>query len=426
MIHYMTTQGLGQPWVGNELREVDAAGVPFRLHAMRAPEQELFSSEWAAELNRATRTLYPIGAIELIVSLVAAPVFFGGRFFGALMNAVFGERESMRARVATFWHLLVACHWARLNRHDQVSHIHAQWAHSSGSIGMYGARLLGVPFSFTGHAADLFRNRVALADKIHRAEFIVCISSFHRDFFLKHGARMEQLEIAYCGIDTSLFTPSLRGREPGVRFRIISAGRLVDKKGFEFLIDACKLLADRGRVFECVIAGSGPSYTSLCERIARCGLDETITVTGEPLKQEEIPEIMHGGDAFVLACVWAKDNDVDGLPQLTMEAMACGLPAITTRLVGNPDLVVDGESGLLVEPEDAAQLAAAIERLMDDPKLATKLAEGGLRHVHERFDVSRSLMPLIDRFRASLGSKVISNTQSDSIETASEPMKSSE
>jgi len=403
MIHYMTTQGLGQPWVGNELNQLRAAGVPFVLHAMRKPEQKLFESEWATQLNRQTKTLYPLPIGAFVMSMLLAPCLFGGRYFSALANALFGPRESMRARLATLYHFFVACHWARALRGQTVTHIHSQWAHSSGSIAMYGAWLTGVSFSFTGHAADLFRNRVALHDKIRRAEFIVCISEFHRRFYLEQGARPEQLFVAYCGIDTSLFSPKSQEADSSRRYRICSSGRLVDKKGFEYLIDACAILASRDRDFECEIAGSGPLDAALRERIDKAGLRDRVQVTGEALTQEAIPDFMHRGDVFVLACVWAEDNDVDGLPQMTMEAMACGLPAVTTRLVGNPDLVKHEETGLLVEPNNAEQLADAIERLMQDPQLASRLAEAGRRWVCEQFDISRSLEPLICRYRTKLG-----------------------
>jgi glycosyltransferase involved in cell wall biosynthesis len=111
---------------------------------------------------------------------------------------------------------------------------------------------------------------------------------------------------------------------------------------------------------------------------------------------------MHSGDLFALACVWAKDGDVDGLPQLTMEAMACGLQAVTTRLVGNPDLVVHDKTGLLVEPRDAGQLAAAMERLMDDAPLARRLAAEGREWILEKFDIQTSLEPLIEEYRKRL------------------------
>ena len=134
MIHYVTTQGLGQPWVGNELNVLQREGIPFVLHAMRPPEQKLFESEWATRLDRETRTIYPLPPAGLVLSIVAAPVLFRRRLLGAFLNAVFGERESMRARVATFAHLLVACHWARMNRKDRISHVHAQWAQDRKSV----------------------------------------------------------------------------------------------------------------------------------------------------------------------------------------------------------------------------------------------------------------------------------------------------
>ena len=104
MIHYITTQGLGQPWVGNELYVLRRQNVPFVLHAMRRPEQKLFDSEWAAELNRDTRTIYPIPPLAMVVSMLLAPLLFRGRFVSALFNALIGKRESARARVATLAH----------------------------------------------------------------------------------------------------------------------------------------------------------------------------------------------------------------------------------------------------------------------------------------------------------------------------------
>jgi glycosyltransferase involved in cell wall biosynthesis len=401
LIHYITTQGLGDAWVGNELRVVKQAGIPFRLHSMRRSERQLFARDWARQLEQQTNYLYPLPKARFVASVLLAPYLFRGRFFSALVNALIGERESLRARVATLFHLLVACHWARQLRREEVSHIHSQWIHSAGSIGMYGAWLLGVSFSFTGHAADLFRNRAALKDKIRRADFIICISTFHRDFFLKQGARDDQLEIAYCGIDTSLFVPMERGKAAS-RLTILSSGRLVEKKGFSYLIDACQILAQRGIDVVCHIAGSGELHESLLAQIDRLGMVDRVFVTGQELVQEEIPAFMAKGDIYCLPCVWASDDDVDGLPQMLMEAMACGLPVVSTRLVGIPDLVLHEQTGLLCEPRNARQVADALERLYRDKRLASALARAGRAWVLERFDIESSLDVLLSRFRGKL------------------------
>ncbi len=406
MIHYVTQNGIGNAWVANELSRVEAGGVPFVLHAMRGPDQLFHASPWAVRLNEQTRPLYPLPPLGLLVSLLLGPLLFGRRFFAALSNALFGRREHLRARIAGIAHFAVACHWARRLRAgpEPVTHIHSQWINSCGTIAMVGAWLLDVPYSFTGHATDLYRDRCALLDKIARADFIVCISEFHRRFYLEHGARPEQLFIAYCGIDPAVFYPPAADARQGERpYRIVASGRLVEKKGFADLIDACRLLADRGERFEVVIGGSGPLEAALKAHVERVGLADRIAITGQALLQEKIIDFMHGGDVYVLPCVWAADGDVDGLPQMLMEAMASGLPAISTRLVGIPDLIRDGETGLLIPPNDPAALADAIARLMHDRALGRRLAEDGRRWVHERFDLGTCLEPLIERYRQRLG-----------------------
>jgi glycosyltransferase involved in cell wall biosynthesis len=269
---------------------------------------------------------------------------------------------------------------------------------------MYAAWLLDKPFSFTGHGTDLWRDRVALEDKIRRSEFIVCISKFHRDLYLKHGARPEQLYIVYCGIDVEQFSPPSEQRQPNDGLiHIRSSGRLVEKKGFIYLIEACKILVDRKVPFECIIAGSGPVEHELREAIDRLNLGAYVTLTGEALKQEDIAAFSHSGTVYCLPCVWASDNDADGLPQMLMENMASGLPAISTRLVGIPDLIIDGETGLLVEPNNAKEIADAIERIGNDSDLARRLAEAGRNHILRHFDLETALEPLLDLYRRKLG-----------------------
>lgn len=405
MIHYMTGNGIGNAWVANELSVISKFGIPFQLHAMRKPETSFHRADWAQRINDATCEIYPLPVVGMLISVVSAPFLFGRHFFSALLNALFGKRETLRARIACFSHFWVACHWARLHRTELISHIHSQWAHSCCSIAMYAAWVLGKPFSFTGHGADLWRDRVALEDKIRRADFIACISNFHRDLYLQHGARPEQLHIVYCGIDTTQFSPPAMAdaTDNGV-IRIRSSGRLVEKKGFIYLIQACRILADRRARFECTIAGSGPLLDDLRKTISDLKLEDCVTITGQSIKQEDIAAFAHSGTIYCLPCVWASDNDADGLPQMLMENMACGLPAISTRLVGIPDLISDGETGLMVEPNNAEQIADAIQRISMDPELARRLAENGRKHILGHFQLEPALQPLIEYYRKQLSS----------------------
>ncbi len=407
MIHYISTNGIGNAWVAAELEVMERKGIPFMLHSLRPPHQNFFTSSWCSALNRATRLIYPLPAAGLAWSIVMAPFLFGHRVFAVMLNALFGKRESFRVRAAGIAHAIVACHWARGLRGQDVDLIHAQWIQSSGTVGMYGAWLLGVPFSFTGHAVDLFRERAALEDKVRRADFIVCISNFHRDFYKTVGARDEQLHIVYCGIDVDQF--AFRPRKPG-RPRILSVGRLVEKKGFAFLIDACRTLADRGLDFDCVIAGDGPLEVSLREQVDRLGLTDCVTITGRPLLQVELPDFLASGAIFAQPCVWSRDNDVDGIPRTLMEAMACGIPSISTRLVGIPDLIEHDESGLLVAPGDAGGLANEMERMLRDPRLSERLARGGRDRIERVFQIDDCLEPLAELFRAKLSPATVPST----------------
>src|SRR5688572_14977619 len=128
----MTSNGLGNSWVGNELRVVVAEGIPVRLHALYRPQSTFFESADMERIGREARYLYPLPPVGFAISLLAAPLLFGGRYFAALWNTLTGPRESFKIRLKTMWHFMVACHFARTIRGEKVSHIHSQWIHSGG------------------------------------------------------------------------------------------------------------------------------------------------------------------------------------------------------------------------------------------------------------------------------------------------------
>ena len=403
MIHYITSNGVGNATVGNELMVLEKQGIPFVLHSLHRPDAHFFKSDAVATIDNDTKVIYPQSFWRVFYDLCSGPFIFGRSFWGALSNALFGRKETFIVRLKSILHFAIACHWAKSLLRLKVSHIHSQWINSCGTVGMYGAWLLNKPFSFTGHAADLFRERCALKDKISRAEFIVCISSFHRDFYLSEGADLNKLIIVYCGIDTSLFKPTIRSSgQVSQPIRIISSARLVEKKGLTYLIDACAILQSQNLAFTCTVGGDGPLLNELDLQVNLKGLAKKVFFTGQPLLQEDIPRFMQTGDIFCLPCVRASDGDVDGLPQMLMEAMACGIPVISTNLVGIPDLIQDGRSGLLVEPNNPQKLAEAIARLAADRELRDLLAGEGRDKVLRVFDNAVCLEPLLNKFRQAL------------------------
>lgn len=400
IVQYITPIGIGAPWVATEVHAMIEGGISCRLSALRKPTATWFSADWANTLHEQTESIYPLGS-RVVFSVLSAPFRFRTRFVSALTNALFGKRESVTKRAAALAHLFVACHWARGLDPNEVGLIHAQWIHASATVGMYAAWLTGIPFSFTGHAVDLFRDRVALNDKIRRARFIVCISNFHRQFYLDHGADDSQLITVHCGIETEMYEFRLRESLPEVP-HVISIGRLIEKKGFEYLIDACGMLRDRGVSIRCTIAGDGPLMGPLRQRVQDLNLDAVVEITGKAVLQEQMAEFMHSGDLFAQPCVWSSDNDVDGTPRTLMEAMACGVPSVSTRLAGIPDIIEEGVSGLLVEPNSVTDLADALERLINEPGLVGTLSRGGRAHIEREFQLPDCLAALESKFRSLL------------------------
>ena len=395
-ICYITTNGIGNAWVAAELKVLGEKGINIDLYSMRRPHQSFFGSDWANKISQQTECLYPLPILSFFFSILAAPFLFRARFFSGLWNALWSPRENIRARVAGLAHFFVACHWARQIRPKNYQLIHSQWIQSGGTIGFYASWLLDIPFSFTGHAVDLFRDRCALKDKVKHADFIIAISQFHKDFYIAEGASAEKIHIVYCGIDLDEYVYSYSERKEPVK--ILSFGRLVEKKGYSTLIKACGLLRDLGLDFHCEIAGSGPEYEALKKLTASLNLDNWVTITGNAPNQEEIEEWMKTGDIFAQPCCWSADNDVDGIPRSLMEAMAVGIPSISTAVAGIPDLIEHMKTGLLIAEQDPEELAKAIKLLMDDPSLRQELSKGGRQLIEQTFNLATCLDPLAEIF----------------------------
>ena len=186
-ICYITTNGIGNAWVAAELKVLSERGINIDLYSMHRPHQVFFSSEWASSISQKTVCLYPLPIFSFLFSILAAPFLFRARFFSALWNALASPRENFRARVAGLAHLFVACHWARQISSKNYQLIHSQWIQSGGTIGFYASCLLDIPFSFTGHAVDLFRDRCALQDKVKHADLLLPSLSFTSSSILLKG-----------------------------------------------------------------------------------------------------------------------------------------------------------------------------------------------------------------------------------------------
>ena len=188
------------------------------------------------------------------------------------------------------------------------------------------------------------------------------------------------------------FQPAAIGSDPP---RIISVGRLIEKKGFRTLIAACARLRRAGRAFHCEIIGEGPLLGDLSAKIAASQLDNHVALVG-PLSQSEIAGRFAGATVFVLPCTTEPGGGMDNLPTVIMEAMASGLPVISTATAGIPEMVEAGETGLLVPPDDPSALAEAITTLISQPKEARRLGARGRERAAEKFSIETNVKALVE------------------------------
>jgi len=194
----------------------------------------------------------------------------------------------------------------------------------------------------------------------------------------------------YNGVDLTMFHASTN---PPPAARILAVGRLVEKKGFPVLVDACAHLRARGLAFTCDVVGAGPQEDVLRRAIDAAGLGDRIVLRG-PLALEAIAETMREATTVVLPCIRALDGNVDALPTVLLEAMASGVPVISTRLSGIPEIIADGETGYLVTPGDAAELADTLARLLTDPERVRRMGRAARVRAEHLFDLRTNVATL--------------------------------
>jgi colanic acid/amylovoran biosynthesis glycosyltransferase len=268
-----------------------------------------------------------------------------------------------------------------------IDHAHAHFATAAARLANLAWRMGGPSYSVTVHAKDIYHREVRvdhLRDKLSPARFVATVSEANRTY-LEQFDLNGRLRVVPNSVNLRrLGPPRSAPAEPDV---VLSVARLVEKKGLADLVAACALLRLRGVSPRLEIVGEGPLRGQLEGAAARLGIDARFRGV---LPQEEVLELMRRAAIFCLPSVVAADGDRDGLPTSVLEAMALGVPVVTTAVNGLAEAVLHQRTGLLVPQGDPSALADAIERLLSEPMLAARLAVGGRRHVERHFSLERS------------------------------------
>jgi glycosyltransferase involved in cell wall biosynthesis len=271
---------------------------------------------------------------------------------------------------------------------DRVVRVHGHFAHDPALVGMLVSRLTGVPFSFTAHARDLVQiPRTSLAKRAAVASAVVTCCQENADYLqgVLSGRRRPPVVVIRHGVDLGRFRPG--GRDPAVPIpRLVSVGRLVQKKGYVDLLHVLGEVHAAGHPFRCDIYGDGPMSDELVALRDRLGLTEPVRFLGAQ-DGDRIVRALHEADAFVLTPRVAADGDRDGIPNALVEAMASGLPVVTTSAGGVAELVENDRNGLICAPGDRAAMSAGLVRVLSDPALRTRLGRAARTTVEAEYDI---------------------------------------
>lgn len=366
-----------ETFIVNEVLAHEAAGLEVEIFSLRPPVDTHFQDAIA-------RVRAPVHYLRH-AGLRACDLW-------EAMGSMRRRREGLIAGLEAGWDadavdLFQALELAREVAARGIRHLHAHFGSSPATVARLAARFAGISYSFTAHAKDIFHEEVdvaALKQKLRDATSVVTVS----DFNLRHLSDLApeatpRLFRIYNGMHLDTFPFS----EPRRRsLQVLAVGRLVEKKGFADLVEACSLLKASGRPVECRIIGAGPLEGELAHRIADRGLGDCVELTG-PLPQEEVRRALQAAAVFVAPCVVGEDGNRDGLPTTLLEAMAVGTPCVSTDVTGIPEVIRHDETGVVVGQHDAKQLAVAIARLLDDESARVRLARRARRRIEESFDV---------------------------------------
>lgn len=377
---------LSETFILHEILELERQGVGLRLYSILDSKEKIVHADVGRV--RASVAYLPSGKQawrEVPKAHLALLKRHPRRYLGTI-----GYILRHRPHRTTIKHFLRAGWLAHDLESAGVSHLHAHFAHGPASVARFVSRLTGLPYSFTAHAKDIYTSPPALlASKMDAASFVVTCTEYNAQYLagLVAPTTAGRIHRIYHGLDLRKFAAAAHGSHPACDMpTILTVGRLVEKKGFPYLIEAMAHLRQRGYQARLQIVGDGDLRRALVQQIEAAGLQDRVSLLG-PRAQEDLLELYRSATVFALPCVVTDSGDRDGIPNVLVEAMRLGLPVVSTRVSGIPELIIEGDTGLLVPPRDTHALTDALARLLDDPYLRGRLAAGAARHVLHQFDL---------------------------------------
>jgi glycosyltransferase involved in cell wall biosynthesis len=384
---------LSETFILNEILELERQGIDLHVFSLKRPIESVIHAQ--ANQVRARVTYLPEKTRGETQNIVKAQARVCCRHPQSYLRIFL--RSVRRNRHSSFLRLYQACRV--IQDMTGIQHLHAHFAMEPCEVAWLAHCLTGISFSVTTHAKDIYQaarlTSPALREQIGGARFVVANSQLSAGYLAASlNGQSTRIATIYNGVDLETFSPRKdRFTEP----LILSVGRLVEKKGFPVLLQACQILRERRISFRCEIVGAGTLERRLQDMIQACRLEGQVKMVGS-LTQQELLGYYHRAAIFALPCQIASDGDRDILPNVLKEAMAIGVPVVTTNVAGIEELIENEVSGLLTPPCEPRALARALERLLQDAPLRDRLTSNARRMVEQRFDMRTSFVRLKDLF----------------------------
>ena len=382
-----------ETFILNEIIELSKAGYDITIFSIRN-DLEKYTQEKAKPYL--ARTHY-IKVGRMVLSYFRWLLRKPGVLLSWTLKVLSASLGNVRIFHKNVWCVLVAAYFADLARDEELKHLHAHFATYPALVATVMSKLTGIDYTLTTHAHDIFLDKTLLREKIGAAKAVATISQYNRRYLAEHCGEdiLPKIHIVHCGLDLSEwdYQPHPNGHHPP---SIVCVGRLTQMKGFENLIHALNLIKNE-QDFRCHIVGDGDLRPRFEQLIAEYGLEGRVVLEGV-LDSAEVRKRIKEAHIFAVPSVWDDADGQDGIPLVLMEALAVGTPAVASRISGIPELVIDGQTGLLAEPGDVDVLADKIRHLLSDKDLRARLATRGRERIEREFDIAKNARQLAKLF----------------------------
>lgn len=393
---------ISETFISNEILLLEKMGFTMRLFPMRQP-RESFCHASVKEIQAQVDYL-PTELLLDFHRLLRPNIFLATKkpkqFKETLRTAA--EGVSKGKELATLKHLLQAGYLTNnhLERDNNIAQLHGHFAHSPTSVTMFASLLSGIPFSFTAHAKDIYTSdKEKIRKKIAHAQFVVTCTRHNKEYLQTiAGNCPTPIHCIYHGIDLNLFRQTALRPVTHNPYKILTVARMTQKKGLPTIYKALARLQQKGIQFQHTLIGDGDDREKILALISSLGLEGQCRWIGTQT-HEEVLVHFKASDLFVLGCEIAENGDRDGIPNVLVESLAMGVPALSPNVSAIPEILIDGKTGMTVPPSQPEYLEKAMLRMLTDEKLRRRLIAGGQQRVKENFDNSQWIEKLAEIFR---------------------------